>query len=67
MTTLVDMARANYPEQHRCRHCSNVVNKIDSRWLDGAGSADCPTGGTEHWGVPDHQVGRSPLLGMRSL
>lgn len=64
--TLVDLARANYPEQHRCRHCSNVVRKVESRWIDGAGAEECPTGGTLHWGIPQRTVAPSPLLPARS-
>lgn len=68
MTTLVDLAREEYPAQSRCRHCHVVVDKRDSRWLDRSGQEECATGGgTLHWGVPVPKVQASPLLRGRGF
>ena len=68
-TTLVDLARANYPRQHLCSGCSVVVRLVSDRWTDGGGSGWCWQGVTQHAGVPLQRpapvISPSPLLLLR--
>lgn len=60
MTTLVDLAHATYPAQHRCKLCDVALRYVNHRWVDGAASAWCWQGLTEH--VPREVKAAAPVV-----